>query len=126
MAEFKYEPLDSSDVDIYEDPNSQFIPPIGNGCGVSEAVHEQRNNGEKDDSTLEIEERVKNVIEKLRPYLQKDGGDIQYLGIENKWVHIKMLGSCNGCGSVGLSLVEIEEFLLEEINSPEIKGISWN
>ncbi|MGC5327123.1 NifU family protein [Brevibacillus sp. SYSU BS000544] len=119
--DFTYSPLDNNDVNIYEDKNAKFVPPIG-GCSVSE-VNKEHSERKKAESNVNIEEKVIDCLEKIRPYLQKDGGDVEYVGIEKNWVQIKMLGNCNGCNSVGFSLVEIEEYLVEEITG--IKGVSW-
>ena len=44
-----------------------------------------------------IEEQIKNVIHKLRPYLQRDGGDIEYVDFKDGIVYVRMLGACAGC-----------------------------
>ena len=41
-----------------------------------------------------IEEQIKNVIHKLRPYLQRDGGDIEYVDFKDGIVYVRMLGAC--------------------------------
>ncbi len=38
-----------------------------------------------------IEEQIKNVIHKLRPYLQRDGGDIEYVDFKDGIVYVRML-----------------------------------
>jgi Fe-S cluster biogenesis protein NfuA len=44
------------------------------------------------------EEKIKQVIEKIRPQLQMDGGDIEYIGLEDDGtVKVKLLGHCAGC-----------------------------
>lgn len=45
-----------------------------------------------------LEERVEEVLDKIRPYIQHDGGDIELLGIdENNIVYVSFLGACAGC-----------------------------
>ncbi len=43
-------------------------------------------------------EKVKQVIEKIRPQLQMDGGDIELVGVEdNGIVKVRLMGHCAGC-----------------------------
>lgn len=71
---------------------------------------------------LETENKVKEIINKVRPYLERDGGDVEFVKIENGIVYIKMLGACIGCSSIDLTIRDgIEAFLLEEI--PGIIGV---
>jgi len=52
----------------------------------------------------ELVNPVKNVIEKVRPSLALDGGDIKFLGIKNGVVYVQLGGACVGCGSAGNTL----------------------
>lgn len=70
----------------------------------------------------EIERKVKKVIDKVRPYLVRDGGDCELVSIENGIVYVRMLGACVGCSSIDLTLKDgIEAILLEEV--PGIIGV---
>jgi len=42
-------------------------------------------------------DKVKKVIDKLRPNLQADGGDIELLGVDKGIVTVKLKGACAGC-----------------------------
>ena len=45
-----------------------------------------------------IHERIKNELEKIRPYLQADGGDINLVEItEDLVVKVELTGACRGC-----------------------------
>lgn len=46
---------------------------------------------------MNIEEKIKEMIEQIRPYLNMDGGDIEYIKYENNIVYIKLLGACTNC-----------------------------
>ncbi|MDR2568071.1 MAG: NifU family protein [Mycoplasmataceae bacterium] len=50
-----------------------------------------------------IVDKIKNLIEKLRVYLQNDGGDMEFVGYteETKTLTIKILGACVGCSFIG-------------------------
>lgn len=52
----------------------------------------------------ELEHPVKNVIDKVRPSLALDGGDIKLLGVKNGVVYVQLGGACVGCGSAGNTL----------------------
>lgn len=68
-------------------------------------------------TTQEIEKQIKKVIDKVRPYLVRDGGDVEYIRFEDGIVYVKMLGACVGCSSVDVTLSEgIEAILLEEVS----------
>lgn len=67
-------------------------------------------------SLEEREKKVKKIIEKIRPYLVRDGGDIEFVRIENGIVYVRMLGACVGCSSIDVTLKDgIEALLLEEV-----------
>ncbi|QMS84905.1 NifU family protein [Candidatus Xianfuyuplasma coldseepsis] len=69
-----------------------------------------------------IEKQVKEIIRKIRPYIQRDGGDIRYVRFEDGIVFVEMLGACVGCGALDSTLKDgIETILLEEV--PGIIGV---
>ncbi len=71
---------------------------------------------------MEIEEKIKLEIEKLKPFLQSDGGNIEYVKFENGIVFVKLTGACAGCSLIDVTLKEgIEDFLINEI--PEVKQV---
>lgn len=64
----------------------------------------------------EIENKVKLIINKVRPYLQRDGGDCEYVTMNDGIVYVRMLGACVGCSSIDLTVKDgIEAILLEEV-----------
>lgn len=73
----------------------------------------------KEKNQEEIITRIKEVIEKLRPYLQNDGGDVQFKRFENGVVYVKLVGACSNCPMATMTLQEgIENALLNEV--PEV------
>lgn len=40
---------------------------------------------------------LKRVLEKIKPYLQVDGGDVELVSIEDRVVKVRFLGGCSGC-----------------------------
>lgn len=70
-----------------------------------------------------IRERVIKALEKVRPYLQSDGGDISLVEItDDNTVKVKLQGACYGCPfSLQTLKAGVEQALLQEV--PEIKGV---
>ena len=72
--------------------------------------------------TAQTEKQVRTILTKIRPYLQRDGGDIEFVKIEDGIVYVRLLGACVSCPSVNLTLKDgIEAILLEEV--PGIIGV---
>ena len=73
-----------------------------------------------------IEEQIKNVIHKLRPYLQRDGGDIEYVDFKDGIVYVRMLGACAGFTMIDDTLKDgVEQILMEEVPGVlEVQNIS--
>jgi Fe-S cluster biogenesis protein NfuA len=52
----------------------------------------------------ELMEPVRNVIDKVRPSLALDGGDIDFITVKNGTVYVQLKGACIGCASSGSTL----------------------
>jgi len=72
---------------------------------------------------LELIQKVKNVIEQLRPYLQADGGDIQFINItDDNVVNVELQGACGSCPYSQMTLKNgVEEAVRKAV--PEIKSV---
>ncbi len=71
---------------------------------------------------MNAEEKIIEIINKLRPYLISDGGDIEFVKYEDGTVYIKMLGACAGCALIDYTLKDgIEMAIKEEV--PEVKEV---
>ena len=69
-----------------------------------------------------VEERVKKALEQVRPQLQADGGDIEYVGFDNGIVKVRMKGACSGCPMSTMTLQwGVENFLKKQI--PEVTKV---
>ena len=69
-----------------------------------------------------IETRVREALEKVRPYLHSHGGNVELLGIEDGVVHLRLQGNCHGCPSSAATLKQtIEEAIYEK--APDTAGI---
>lgn len=77
----------------------------------------------KDKKTIE---KIEEVINKIKPYLQADGGDIQFKRYENGVVYVSLKGSCSGCPMASITLKEMVENVLTSEISEIIKVINEN
>jgi Fe-S cluster biogenesis protein NfuA len=69
-----------------------------------------------------MKEQVKQVLDKIRPSLQADGGDVELVDVENGVVKVKLKGACAGCPMSQMTLKNgIERLIKQEI--PEIKSV---
>jgi Fe-S cluster biogenesis protein NfuA len=71
----------------------------------------------------EIENKVKNVLEQIRPYLQADGGDIRYINItEDNVVNVELTGACGSCPYSIITLKNGVETAIKKA-IPDIKAV---
>jgi len=70
-----------------------------------------------------INDRVSKALERVRPYLQSDGGDIDLIEVtDDMTVKVKLLGACHGCPySVQTLKSGVEQAIMKEV--PEIKRV---
>lgn len=68
------------------------------------------------------EEKIIDIIDRLRPFLINDGGNIEFVKYEDHVVYIKMMGACSNCQMLDLTLKDgIEAAIKEEV--PEITQV---
>ncbi len=75
------------------------------------------------ETKIELTEKVQNVIEQIRPYLQADGGDIQFVELtEDLTVKVELQGACGSCPYSLMTLKNgVEQAVIKAI--PEIKSV---
>ena len=66
-----------------------------------------------------IVEEIKKILNKIRPYLNSEGGALEFIDYKDGIVYIKMLGACQDCGALDSTLKDGIEALLVE-NVPEV------
>jgi Fe-S cluster biogenesis protein NfuA len=73
--------------------------------------------------TISIRDRVAKALERVRPYLQSDGGDIDLIDVtEDGTVKVKLKGACHGCPySLQTLKAGVEQAIIKEV--PEIKRV---
>jgi Fe-S cluster biogenesis protein NfuA len=75
-----------------------------------------------DEMSEPLDAKVKQALEQVRPQLQADGGDIEFVAFDNGIVKVKMKGACNGCPMSTMTLQwGVENFLKKRI--PEVKKV---
>lgn len=69
-----------------------------------------------------ITDKIKLLIDKLRPFLINDGGNLEFVKYEDHIVYVRMMGACKDCEMMDITLKEgIEEIITNEI--PEVKEV---
>jgi Fe-S cluster biogenesis protein NfuA len=71
-----------------------------------------------------MKDRIEKVLDKVRPSLQSDGGDVKLIDVDEKEgiVKVKLMGACGGCPMSQMTLTfGVEKAIKEEI--PEIKKV---
>ncbi len=84
---------------------------------------ENQNTQQEQDLQNQIGERVKTLIEQeIRPVIQRDGGDIVFMGMDGLTVQVQLQGACVGCPNSAYTLqMGVERFLKQMV--PEVEGV---
>ncbi len=76
----------------------------------------------KERTSEEILKEIMKVLDKIRPYLNSEGGDLEFVKFEDGIVYVKMMGACQDCGALDSTLTDgIEALLMEYV--PEVIGV---
>ena len=69
-----------------------------------------------------MREQIEKALDKIRPQLQADGGDVEFVSVENDVVSVKLKGACGGCPFSQMTLKNgIERIIKQEV--PGIKEV---
>ena len=71
---------------------------------------------------MSIEEKVRAVIDQIRPQLMMDGGDVELVGVEGGKVTVRLKGACIGCPASQITLKQGIERIIKE-NVPEVEEV---
>ena len=71
---------------------------------------------------MELEEKIKNIFNKIKPFLNNDGGDVEFIKYENNKVYIKLLGACVDCPMSDDTVKDMIEYTLK-FEIPEIEEV---
>lgn len=70
-----------------------------------------------------MEKQIREALEQIRPFLQRDGGDIEFVEYtDDKVVKVRLQGHCAGCPGAQMTIKGVVERVLKE-SYPEIKGV---
>lgn len=70
----------------------------------------------------EKEKLIVKTIEKIKPYLQADGGDVEFVRLEDDIVYVNVHGACVGCGALEITLKDgVAALIMDEV--PDIKDV---
>jgi Fe-S cluster biogenesis protein NfuA len=69
--------------------------------------------------TESVEKRVQNALDEIRPQIQADGGDIEFVSVEKQTVKVRLQGHCAGCPMSAMTLKQGVEALVKK-RVPEI------
>lgn len=65
---------------------------------------------------------INEVLDKMRPYMNAEGGDLQFVDFKNGIVYLKIKGACADCGMIDLDISEgIEAMLVDSV--PGVIGV---
>ena len=69
-----------------------------------------------------MKEKIEAALDKIRPALQADGGDVEFISVKDGVVQLKLKGACGGCPMAQMTIKHgIEKILKERI--PEVKEV---
>jgi len=67
-------------------------------------------------------ELIKEVLEQMKPFLNSDGGDIEFVKYEDGYLYVKVYGACQNCTFIDYTIQDgIYEAILEKV--PDCKGV---
>ena len=70
-----------------------------------------------------MENEIKDALEQIRPFLQRDGGDLEFVELtEEGIVKLKLKGHCAGCPASTMTIKGVVEQILKQ-NFPEVAGV---
>ncbi|AKM53456.1 NifU family protein [Spiroplasma mirum] len=69
---------------------------------------------------MDLNEKAKEIIQNLRPYINQDGGDIEFVEVKNNIVYVRLAGACIGCGFIDSTIKDgVEQIVKEELKEIE-------
>ena len=72
--------------------------------------------------TVSDEDKIKAILEEIRPYLQRDGGDCEFVSYERNLVNLRLHGACGTCPSSLMTLrMGIENAIRDQV--PDVQGV---
>lgn len=70
----------------------------------------------------EIENKIKEILDKIKPFLNNDGGDVEFIKYEDGVVYVKLLGQCADCMLADNTIKDMIEYTIT-FEIPEVKEV---
>lgn len=71
---------------------------------------------------MTLEEQIETALDKIRPFIHRDGGDVLFDSVIDGICYVKFIGACEGCSLINETLEEgVSVILLEEV--PDLKAV---
>lgn len=70
----------------------------------------------------EIEKKIKEILEKIKPFLNNDGGDVEFVQFNDGILYVRLLGSCIDCPMADTTIKEMIEYTIT-FEIPEVKEV---
>ena len=70
----------------------------------------------------DLNQRIEQALEEIRPFVKSDGGDIALLGVEGQTVKVQLMGACVGCSVHQMTLKQGVELTIKKY-APEIQEV---
>lgn len=67
-------------------------------------------------TNLQRVKRIEELLDEIRPNLQRDHGDVELTEVDGKFIYVKMIGACSGCQMAGTTLGGIQQHLTEGLS----------
>ena len=64
---------------------------------------------------------INSTLDKIRHFLQKDGGDVEFVKLEKNIVYVNMKGACEGCSYAYADIKELIEVIIQEEVDPKLE-----
>ena len=71
---------------------------------------------------MDIENKIKEILDKIKQLLNNDGGDIEFVKFEDGIVYVRLLGSCSDCPMSDNTIEDMIEYTLT-FELPEVKKV---
>ena len=73
-------------------------------------------------ATLTVENRIEAALDRIRPAIRRDGGDVWLIKVDDAVAYVQMIGACGGCSAAHMTLKGgIEAVVREDV--PEIRAV---
>ena len=70
----------------------------------------------------QIEEKIKEILSKIKPFLNNDGGDVEFVKYEDGILYVKLLGACVDCAMADNTIKEMIEYTIT-FEIPDVKEV---